>query len=570
MATATPDSRHRQQRRGRRLVASLAATGAALLVAAVLTRCGLPALGAALAGITAMAVGFVAALFAIRTMLGRASGIAGVAGTVIDEAVRMRSTFVLLILLVGLVPTLPLLVDPAERLAYRVQFLIGWTLGGTGLILGLLTIFLACGSVCGDIDSGRTHMTLVKPLHRWEYLVGKWLGIILYDLLLVVLAGAGSYTLVRMLAVGPAADAADREALDRQVLAARRAVPPGPDRPEDYAAAIDAAIARMEADAADGPDAPGATGGGATATGLGQATARRRIRHEYERQWHTVTPDMETTFVFPGMGMAGRRGEAVQLQVEPRVTNVDVDLADVRFAIWINGRPWPLRDGVQAEVTLPSRVRHVFDLPAELVGQADDLRIRIANRNLIPPGETRPTAITFPPGDGMQALVRVAGFESNFVRCLLLMWAKIAMVAAVGVAAGAMFDLPAAIVATLVVALAAVGGEFFRDALGTSGVAGGTAWSQAADRMSFAAAALGGLRFYEAFRILLGFVTDGFLWILPSFSADAAVSRLATGIAIPLQSVISRLVLFGCVYPLIVGAIGWVVFDRRDLVRSSS
>jgi hypothetical protein len=29
-------------------------------------------------------------------------------------------------------------------------------------------------------------------------------------------------------------------------------------------------------------------------------------------------------------------------------------------------------------------------------------------------------------------------------------------------------------------------------------------------------------------------------------------------------------VLLGCVYPLIVGAIGWVVFDRRDLVRSSS
>lgn len=170
----------------------------------------------------------------------------------------------------------------------------------------------------------------------------------------------------------------------------------------------------------------------------------------------------------------------------------------------------------------------------------------------------------------MKAFVRVAGFENNFLRCLLLMWAKIALIAAVGVAAGAMFDLPSAILATLVIYLAAVGSEFFRDALGTYNVVGDTAWGRAAERMSFAAAAVGSLRFYEAFRILLGFVTDGILWILPSFSADAAVARLATGVAIPLKWVGSRMVLFGGVYPLAVGAIGWIVFERRDLVRSSS
>ena len=549
------DHRHR-----RWPVPSWAVAGATLLVAAGAIWLGLArlgTLGTALAGATAMAAGFGLGLALIRRLLGGPSGIAGVARAVVDEAVRMRSTLVLLILLVGLVPVLPLLLDPAERLAYRVQFLISWALGATSLILGFLTIFLACGSVCGDIDSGRIHMTLSKPLHRWEYLLGKWLGIVLYDLLLVVVAGGGAYTLVRMLAAGPAIDAADREAVDRQVLVARRKVAPEPDNPQEYAAAIAAAIARLEADSPE-------------FFATQPAATRRRIESEYRRQWHTVTPDMETTFVFRRLGTQGRADAEVQLEVEPRVTNVDVDLAEVRFALWLNGRPWPRANGVQVEETLPSRARHVFDLPAEPVAESDELRVRVANRNLVPPGETRPTAISFAPGDGLRVLVRTGGFEANFIRCLVLLWGKLALVAAAGVAAGAMFDLPSAILATLVLAAGALGSEFFRDALGTYNVVGESAWGRVADRMALAAGSLREQQFYEAFRMLLGFVTDFVLWLLPSLTSDAAIRRLATGITIPWPDVLTRLSLLCIVYPFALGAIAWLVFDRRDLVRSSS
>ena len=538
-------------------VPSWAAAGATLLVAAGAIWLGLAPFGTALAGATAMAAGFGLGLALIRWLLGGPSGIAGVARAVVDEAVRMRSTLVLLILLVGLVPVLPLLLDPAERLAYRVQFLISWALGATGLILGFLTIFLACGSVCGDIDSGRIHMTLSKPLERWEYLLGKWLGIVLYDLLLVVVAGGGAYTLVRMLAAGPAIDAADREAVDRQVLVARREVAPEPDNPQDYAARIAAAIASLEADSPE-------------FFATQPAATRRRIASEYRRQWHTVTPDMETTFVFPRLGTQGRADADVQLEVEARVTNVDVDLADVRFALWLNGRPWPLANGTQVEETLPSRARHVFDLPAERIAESDELRVRVANRNLVPPGETRPTAITFAPGDGLRVLVRTGGFEANFIRCLVLLWGKLALVAAAGVAAGAMFDLPSAILATLVLAAGALGSEFFRDALGTYNVVGESTWGRVVDRMTLAAGSLREQQFYEAFRMLLGFVSDFVLWLLPSLTSDAATRRLATGITIPWADVLTRLALLCVAYPLALGAMGWLVFDRRDLVRSSS
>ncbi len=554
---ANPNRPRGRARFGSPIVAHWAAAAATVGLGWLLGLTGLRTAGAVLVAGGLLGLAFWLGLAGLRRLLSGTSGIAGVAQTVLDEAIRMRSTLVLLGLLLGIIPLLPLLVDPGERLTYRLQFLIGWMLGGIGLILGLLTVFLACGSVCSDIDSGRIHMTLAKPVRRWEYLAGKWLGIVLYDLLLIAVAGGGAYALVRLVARGSAVDPADRQAVTDQVLVARRSFRPGPDRPDAYAAAIAKAIARLEADSPDG-------------LGPNPAAVRRQIRQEYDRQWHTVTPDMETTFVFSGLGPVAAGGDAVQLQVEPRVTNVDVDLAEVRFAVWLNGRPWPMADGVQQEITLPSRARHVFELPAGLITEGDELRVRIANRNLIPPGETRPTAITFPPGEGMQLFVRSGTFADNLLRCLVLTWSKLALVAAVGVAAGAMFDLPAAILATLIFLFAALGNDFFAAAGGAYNVTAASGWERATTRTLLAFGAVQEERWYDAFRMLLGFVSDGLLWILPSFSADASIAKLATGITIPLRDVATRLLLFGGLYPALVGSVGWLVLDRRDLVRSSS
>jgi hypothetical protein len=77
-------------------------------------------------------------------------------------------------------------------------------------------------------------------------------------------------------------------------------------------------------------------------------------------------------------------------------------------------------------------------------------------------------------------------------------------------------------------------------------------------------------RFYEAGRMLLGFISDLVLWLVPAFSDYDAVAKLATGIAVPMGSVLSCLFKIGIVYPVVIGLLGWVVFDRRDLIRSST
>lgn len=545
--------------RFRKLVATWRwpALGAMVVAVGVIVLFGSPVARAATLGALAMAGGYAVGVLAIRRLLLIPSGIAGVARAVVDEAIRMRSTLVLLFLLLACVPVLPLLLDPAERLSYRLQFLITWNLGGASLILAMLTVFLACGSICGDIASGRIQMTLAKPLDRLEYLVGKWLGIAIYNLLLVVLVGIGSYTLVVMLAAEPAVDEADRDAVHGQILVARREVPPTPEDPQASEAAVAVAIEQF---AADDPEA----------FARDKGTVERRLRREYAWQWRTVTPDMVSTFVFRDLGTKGNESTHVQLEMKPRVQNLDIDFSDVRFALWLNDRPWPLKDGEAAVQTLPSQAKHVFELPASVLSESNELRLRMANRNHVPAGESRAAAITLPPGDGLRLFVRTGAFETNFLLCLAIMWFKLTLVAALGVAAGAMFDFPSAILATLVVYATAVGSDFFRGALGVYNVVADTVVEGVAERVAYTAGYIAKGEGYATFRMLMGFVTDLVLGILPSFSSDAAITSLATGIAIPPSVAAWRLILFCLVYPAAFGLLGWIVLDRRDLVRSGS
>jgi ABC-type transport system involved in multi-copper enzyme maturation permease subunit len=43
-------------------------------------------------------------------------------------------------------------------------------------IAGLLAIFSAVGTISTEIEQGTLHAIVPKPLHRWEVVIGKWLG----------------------------------------------------------------------------------------------------------------------------------------------------------------------------------------------------------------------------------------------------------------------------------------------------------------------------------------------------------------------------------------------------------
>ena len=528
-------------------------------IASLLWWSGRPVAATAVAGGTALAGGFVLSMAVLRAVLSPGNGVVGVARTVVEEAVGTRVPLVLLVLAATGLPALPLVLDPTERLEYRMQFFLNWGLSGAGFLLALVTLVLACSSVCGDIDTQRIHMTLAKPIQRWQYLLGKWLGIVLLDLVLVALAGVGIYAFTQALRQSPALDRADRRAVEQEVLAARSSARPAHPQRDDFEKALAAAAEQME------KDEP-------SSFAADPAGARKRIRSRQLLEWHTIRPDVVSSYLFTGLGRARAESQVVQLRMKPFANNVGIDRADVRFALWLNERPYPMRDGKHEEFTFASGSFHTITLPTSAIADDGTLLVTVANRNLVPPGETEATSISFTPGKGLEVLCRVGGFEGNFFRGLVLAWAKLAMLAAAALAAASWLTFPVAVLTGLMVYVAASAQAFLADAIDIyTGLDAADASFTAMVRLrsSLLFERLNKLELWDAVKTVLSYFGDAFLALVPSFGTHDGVTQVATGRLISWGDAGWGLLVLAVAYPVVLLALGWLLLERRDLVNVS-
>ena len=537
-------------------VGGLAGTG---FLVWFLARQGLSAAALTIGAVVAITAAFLAGLSLLRAILS-GSGWAAVARTVVDEAIRMRAALVLLILLVLSLPLLPLLLDSGERLEYRVQFLLTWALGSTTLLLGLLNVFLGCGSLSGDIDSNRIHMTLTKPLGRPEYLLGKWAGLVAVNALLVAVAGIGIYSFTQLLALSEPTSQGDRYAVDEQVLTARQSVRPTHPSGDAYAREVETVIDELEKDL---PDA---------FTRDRQGT-RQNIREQYFRKWHMITPDKVSEYVFSGLTHAKKTSPIVHFRIRPYGEGSGYDRADVSFALWVNGRPFPYRDGEHLPYTLAGQTTHTIDIPTEAIDDKGVLRLTIANKNLVLPGATRPTTIALVPGKGLELLERIGSFGQNYLKCLFVVWLKLAMIAAVAITSATFLGFPMAVLLSLMIFISAFGSGFVGDSLELyTGMdsASATVRDMAELRYSSFYDFLKKGEYWEAFKVIMAVVGELFVKVIPSFDRYDAVTAVATGMNVSVWTVLECVLRVGLVAPVVLGLLAWFCFEQRDLVRSNT
>jgi hypothetical protein len=105
-------------------------------------------------------------------------------------------------------------------------------------LLGLSTLWLACGTLARDIEECQMQVVATKPIARWQIWLGKWLGIMSLNAALLALSGACVYGLLQWRAAK--LPAAEQTVLREQVLVAR-----GSAKEPNNDAEIDAATERI-------------------------------------------------------------------------------------------------------------------------------------------------------------------------------------------------------------------------------------------------------------------------------------------------------------------------------------
>jgi ABC-type transport system involved in multi-copper enzyme maturation permease subunit len=423
-----------------------------------------------------------------------------------------------------------------------------------------LNVFLGCGSLCGDIDSSRIHMTLTKPLGRPEYLLGKWVGLIAVNALLVAVAGIGIYSFTQLLALSPASSQGARLAVDEQVLAARQSVRPIHPSGDAYAKEVEKVIDELEKDLPD-------------AFKKDRQGTRQGIREQYVRRWHTVFPDKVSEYRFTGLGQAKKVAPAVHLRIRPYGEGNGLDRADVRFAMWVNGRPFPYRDGEHIPFTLAGQTTHTIEIPTEAIDDKGVLQLTISNKNLVQAGATKPTTIGLVPGKGLELLQPVGSFGQNYLKCLFVVWLKLAMIAAVAVASSTFLGFPMAVLLSLMIFLSAFGSGFVGDSLELyTGMDDVTATVKDMARLRYASFYdfLKQGEYWEAFKVIMAIFGELFVKVIPSFDRYDTVTAVATGMNIQPWTVLECVLRVGIVAPVALGLLAWFCFEQRDLVRSNT
>ncbi len=555
----------------------LALTYVGLLLAGLVVAVPLALFGPT-AGIGRLLVGLVPLLFMFLTLLqlarvamGGSHPVTAVARNVLNEAVRMNISLVFIVVLLLLLAFIPNALTEDQPLRFRVQ---QWMQYGTGMgygILALLTVFFASATVSFEQRDRIIWQTMSKPVAPWSYVLGKWLGVMALNVVLLSVISGGvflftqylrfqpangevAYQVVNTAGLGlvdtrdnPRLRTEDRRILEDEVLLARSSVTPEP--PEINEDAVRNLAERAIAGRAERePDF--------VPTAAARQEAFENLLVLVEARTRAIPLGTAAEFTFTGLESARDRGGDLTLRYKINAGSNDPS-AIYTLQFFVNGIPWPhdrFGNPDPQEVALKAAQRMSIPVVAELVtanGQRvpqplvdDDGTLVLTIANL----PTNIQEVSIPP-DGLELLYPVGGYELNFLRVMTVMWVKLAFLAAVAIAASTFLSFPVACLLALGVLFAAESAGFL-----------GTALQEYGARRPGAGP--------DPLRVLIQAIASPIAWMFQIYADLKPTEKLVDGRLLSWSSLLGATGVIGA-WALAVLAAGVLVFRSRELALYS-
>ncbi len=342
-----------------------------------------------------------------------------IAHLTLKAAFRFRLVAALSVILVSVILILPWIIRDDGTARGFTQIILTYTLSVITALLGMATLWLACGTLAREIEECQIQMLAVKPVPRWKIWFGKWLGITLLNALLLAVSGGCVYGLLHYKSNG--LPPAEQVILRNEVFVARAGIrEESPNIEGDVETLLkerlkDAQVASMD-----------------------RAFVRKQLREQviarqqvvpsgYVRRWQIKLGALKD-FV---------RNQPLYLRVKFFVPpEASSTLTPKNFeGIWQVGPPDTSKRVVK-KVSLAADTFHEFPIPADLFDNDGLLTIDYQNHS--------ETAVLFPIGEGLEVLYRESGFAVNFARGLAVILCWMGLLAALGLAAASFLSFPVA------------------------------------------------------------------------------------------------------------------------------
>ena len=336
----------------------------------------------------------------------------------LKASLRYKLFWVLAGLLIVAVAGLPLLLKDDGTAEGFTQILLTYTLAAVTTILGICTLWLACGTLARDIEDCQMQVVAVKPIARWQIWLGKWLGIMSINAVLLALAGLSIYGLLEWRA--QQLPEKQQYRLTNEVLVARASA-----REKDFTPFIEAQTDRIFAARLKKMDLGG----------LDPEAARKQVYEQVKAALELVPPDSVRPWVIHlGSAKDHLHDETLFLRVKFNVARSAK--LETYNAVWRIGVPKKTRLWESPVMSLAPDTFHEFPIPANLFDDQGDLTIELGNPN--------DTALVFSLDEGLEVLYRESSFELNFARGLGIILCWMALLTSLGLASASFLSFPVA------------------------------------------------------------------------------------------------------------------------------
>ena len=356
----------------------------------------------------------------------------------LKNAVRSHVFQLLLLVLMLCVGIIPLSIGGGSALDFvRVSLL--YSIWSIVVVLALASLWLGCFVMAQDVDSYQLHMVVTKPVSRVVIWLGKWTGINLINITLLIISLAAVYGIVMYrYRNDDRFTQADRRQIASEVLVGRRVFMPT--RPDFAALARQELQERMKK------------------TGVLDDEAQDKLYAELLQQigagYSELAPNQVKGWIFENLPDIG--DEPLFLRYRPYLGKVSSEDQRQTYLQWLVMRP-------SGEAVLPSGERvaasewpqllsdepeQIFSgafyektIPGEWRVISPDRKVRVAVTNMDRFGDKH----YYQPADGPKLLLRICGFEGNYLRMVVVLVIQMALLSALACAFGGFLTMPTAV-----------------------------------------------------------------------------------------------------------------------------
>lgn len=335
-------------------------------------------------------------------------------------AFRFRLFIVIAVLLLGAVVALPILIKDDGTAQGFTQILITYTLTAIASLLGLSTLWLACGTLARDIEECQIQVVAVKPIARWQIWLGKWLGIMALNAALLALAGGSVYALLLWRANRLPSE--QQQMLRNEVLVARGSVKQ-PDLNKEVDEETDKLLkerlAKNPVTSADLKD------------------VRRQIREQVKGSFEVVPPGyLHRWEINLGGARNSLRNKPLQLRIKFNAGDPNMGSSRTFTGLWRAGVPQKTELYQSEPMSLAPDTFYELKIPPNLFDENGLLTVEFLNVNSIP--------LLFPIDEGFEVLYPQGSFGPNFIRGLFIIFCWMGLLAALGLTAASFLSFPVA------------------------------------------------------------------------------------------------------------------------------